>query len=355
MNKRDRIIALTVCSIIFVVVLVISITAASGNSEDSKEINTSSSGTQTAPPPASAAAEVTSVQQPLQPVETPKKTSRRFKRSNVPEHYNDFDFSAVKQLPRSIDERLVRAGILIDLDSRKVLWEKSSSKPVPIASLTKLLTIYTAFEELERRPELALDTPVTVSRECTLVANVKAPLTAGDKVKLHELFVFSMLKSSNDASHLLAEYFGYGQSGNFIRLMNRKAAEIGMGSSHFVNANGLPIYRSDNDSSPQMNMASCHDVAKLIERAYEYPMIIRYTSSRQANTSKGVVASGNQLLGRVSGMEGMKTGYTNAAGNCLAFSCKRNGRRLIGVVTGVQNRRACFEFTAKLLEWGYRN
>ena len=223
---------------------------------------------------------------------------------------------------------------------------------MPIASLTKLLTIYTAFEEMERRQDIDLNTLVTVSRECTLAAPVKINLQPGEKVRLHELFIYSMLKSANDASHLIAEYFGYGDSADFIRLMNQTAADIGMSSSSFVNANGLPIYgKTPNDVS--MNMASCIDMVKLIERIYDYPMILRYTSCRQNNTKRGTLTNGNRLLGVVPGMEGLKTGYTNAAGHCLAFSCRRNGRRLVGVVTGFSKRQNCFDFTKRLLDWGF--
>ena len=102
-----------------------------------------------------------------------------------------------------------------------------------------------------------------------------------------------------------------------------------------------------------MNMASCQDMARLVERIYDYPMILRYTSCKQKNTRHGNLTNGNRLLGSVKGMEGMKTGYTNAAGHCLAFSCSRNGRRLIGVVTGFSKRQNCFDFTAKLLNWGF--
>ena len=104
-----------------------------------------------------------------------------------------------------------------------------------------------------------------------------------------------------------------------------------------------------------MNMASCMDMAKLIERIYEYPMISRYTSCRQANTVAGEMNNGNRLLGAVPGVDGLKTGFTNAAGHCLAFSCNRNGRRIIGVVAGFSKRQNCFDFSARLLEWGYKH
>ena len=156
------------------------------------------------------------------------------------------------------------------------------------------------------------------------------------------------------AAHLIAEYFGNGDSREFIKLMNKKAQETGMTSSCFFNANGLPIY-GKSAKNTVMNMASCQDMAKLIERLYDYPMILRYTSCKERDSRHGPLRNGNQLLGKVKGMEGLKTGYTNAAGHCLAFSCRRNGRRLAGVVTGFNKRQNCFAFTAQLLEWGFKN
>ncbi len=351
-NKRDRIIALSVCSIIFIVVLIISIVTASRGSRQEKPSKPMQTGTEQAPEtPIPPPQEEPATPEPPDPV----RPAYRYKHSGVPAVYSEFDYSKRKQLPPHLRNQRMRAGILVDLETRQVIWEKTSRRPVPIASITKLLTLYTAFEELEKRPEISIFTPVTVSRECTLERPVKAPLEPGEKYKLHELFVFSMLKSANDASYLIAEFFGYGEHSKFIEMMNSKALEIGMRTSRFVNANGLPIYRHDNDLNPRMNKASCHDVARLVERVFEYPLIQRYAMTRRAPTRKGIINNGNQLLGRVQGMEGMKTGYTNAAGHCLAFSCKRNGRRIIGVVTGFNKRSDCFKFTEQLLEWGFKN
>lgn len=336
---RERIVAIAACSIIFLAVVVIAAITIANSRQLQKaapgSVNTAPAITeQTAPPP-------------------PPPPKRRFKRPDAEDFRADFDYTQVKQLTGSLANYQFKAGILVDLTNRKVLWEKNSSAAVPIASLTKLLTIYTAFEELEHREEIGLDSLVTVSHECSTVNPVRAGLKPGDKIPLHDVFVCAMLKSANDAAHLIAEYFGYGDSSCFIDLMNQKAGEIGMASSKFFNANGLPIY-SQNPNDTKMNMASCQDMVKLIDRIYDYPMIIRYTRAAQANTKVGNMNNGNRLLGVVPGMEGLKTGYTKAAGHCLAFSCSRNGRRLVGVVTGFTKRQNCFTFVSRLLEWGYK-
>ncbi|MBE6367281.1 MAG: D-alanyl-D-alanine carboxypeptidase [Lentisphaerae bacterium] len=343
---RERIIALVVCSVIFVTVLIIGIVTAMRSTSRPAVPNVDQ-------PEKTQHTQITSSDLNVPEEAPPVVKKLRFKRNNTPVFYPAFDQSNLHNLPKNLAQYQFKAGILVDLTNRKILWEKQSRRPVPIASLTKLMTIYTAFEELERKEEIDLQTKVTVSTESTQVAEVTAKLKPGSKIKLHELFLGAMLKSANDAAYLIAEYFGNGDHQKFINLMNQKASEIGMTSSSFLNANGLPIY-SQNNQPPRMNLASCYDMAKLIERLYNYPMILRYTSCRSTKVSFGELRNGNRLLGAVKGMEGLKTGYTNAAGHCLAFSCVRNKRRLVGVVTGFSKRQNCFDFTSKLLSWGFQ-
>jgi len=354
--KREQLIALIACSVIFVTVLIIAVATATRSSSSDREKRPVQTATVTANesnvPSTNVLPETPVVIEQSQP-EPPPQFNRYKRNSSNHISYGNFDRSSTGKLSKNLALYQFKAGILVDLDTRKVIWEKNSNSPVPIASLTKLLTIYTAFEELERRTELTLQTQATVSIECTQVGKVKVNLVPGEKVSLHELFIYSMLRSANDAAHLIAEYFGYGDSSTFINLMNRKAADIGMTGACFYNANGLPIY-GKTPAETRMNLASCQDMVKLIERLYEYPMILRYASCRSKATRHGMLTNGNRLLGSVKGMEGLKTGYTNAAGHCLAFSCRRNGRRLAGVVTGFSKRQNCFDFTAKLLDWGFR-
>ena len=348
--KRERLIALIACSIIFIAVLIIAVSTAARSSAKQPAQQASEVPAVSETP---AAAEVP-VAVPPAALPEPEPVMNRYK-LNTPRHavYGEFDSSNTRKLSKNLAMYKFKAGILVDMDTRKVIWAKNAATPVPIASLTKLMTIYTAFEELERRPEITLHTLATVSLEAAQSARVTVNLKPGEKVSLHELFIYSMLRSANDAAHLIAEYFGYGDSNTFINLMNRKASDIGMTGACFFNANGLPIY-GKTAAETRMNLASCMDMIKLIERIYEYPMILRYTSCRQKSTRHGMLTNGNRLLSSVKGMEGLKTGFTNAAGNCLAFSCRRNGRRLAGIVTGFSKRQNCFDFTAKLLDWGFR-
>lgn len=263
-----------------------------------------------------------------------------------------YDHAVSGNIPELAASRLARHGILVDLDTRRVLWEKDSRIPVPIASLTKLMTIYQVMELLEKTDKPDLDSLVTVSQESCGAAPTRAGLRPGEKIPLRNLLGALMLRSANDAAHQLAEYFGDGNADNFIRLMNSTARNIGAQSAVFYNPNGLPIYRKDAETL--MNLCSVHDVVLIAEHAMEFPLVLELTSAQSIAFRPGVSFNNtNHLLSTYAGADGLKTGYTGAAGHCLAFSSVRDGRRLVGVVTGFQKRPECFEFCRQLLDWGY--
>ena len=234
---REKVIALIVCLMIFVTVLIVGVTTAARSSARQHKPAQPKVSTQQEITKNITTAQPAKIQVPPAPVK-----KYRFKRSDRRANPTPFDFSSAVQLPKSFAKYRYSAGILVDLDSRKVLWQQSSQKAVPIASLTKLLTIYTAFEELEKRDEINLKTRVTVSLESAGADKVKMNLKPGEKIPLNELFIYAMLKSANDAAHQIAEYFGNGENDLFIKKMNRYAHIIGMSESRFYNANGLPIY-----------------------------------------------------------------------------------------------------------------
>ena len=200
MFSRDRIIAIAVCSIIFVTVLIIG-TITATRSDARKTTTIPATAEKQSAEARTQNTEVANQQETPEPIPEKK---YRFKSPRLTTG-TPFDHSHVRQLPARLAKYNFNAGILVDLDSRQVIWKKNSNRPVPIASLSKLMTIYTAFEEIEQRPDLELTAMATVSLECTQTAKVKLNLKPGEKVQLHELFIYSMLYSANDAAHLLAE------------------------------------------------------------------------------------------------------------------------------------------------------
>ena len=148
-----------------------------------------------------------------------------------------------KTVPGSAE---ARSGIIVDMDTRRVLWEKNSSRPVPIASMAKMMTMLLVMEQLEKRPQIGLNTPVTVTQTARNVPRTGVLyLAPGEQFTVQELMIATAVKSANDAATLLAEYFG-GTVPVFVAMMNRKAQQLQLRQTSFLNPCGLP---SNNQNS----------------------------------------------------------------------------------------------------------
>lgn len=243
-------------------------------------------------------------------------------------------------------------GMLVDMDSGYVLWEKNSRKSVPIASMTKMMTLLVAFEELERRPDITLDTMITVTKAAANIGGSQVWLAKGERFTLRDLMKTMMVRSANDSAYLVAEYFGGGNVDNFIRKMNRRAAELNMIGTKFYNPNGLPA-KKNNVSAPE-------DLVRMACEMLKHPQIIKWTSTwkdsfrKKSSKAYQMLVNTNKLVKSCPGVDGLKTGYINASGFCITASCKRHGRRLVAVVTGFKSWRSRNAFVKKLLAWGYK-
>ena len=243
-------------------------------------------------------------------------------------------------------------GILVDLDSGYVLWEKNSRKSVPIASMTKMMTLLVAFEAIEQRPDISLDSMVTVSRAAANIGGTQVWLAKGEKFTLRDLMKTMMLRSANDSAYMVGEYLGNGDIHQFVAKMNSRAQAMNMGGTVFYNPNGLPEVKN-NVSTPE---ALTRMAFELLKR----PQAMTWASTRKGSfrdkSSKAyqILINTNKLLGSCPGVDGLKTGFINAAGSCITVTCKRGGRRLVAVVTGFKSWRSRNAFIRKLLNWGYK-
>lgn len=261
------------------------------------------------------------------------------------------DFSA-REIPGSSG---AKSGIMIDLSTRNVLWEKNSTKPVPIASMVKMMTLYTAFEELEENPKFSLDSPVKISPEVLKVPRTGIIwLDPRETFPLSDLMKAAAIKSANDAAVQIAMFLGDGSQEAFVAKMNAKALELGMTSSNFVSACGLPDRKKGN------SVSTAQDLMILAEHLLQYPQYLEWSSTRLDYIREGkkrtMLNTTNRLVNaRYPGVDGLKTGYTDDAGYCLTFSVLRNGRRIIGCVTGFDSSsKGRDSFCQKLIEWGYK-
>ena len=261
------------------------------------------------------------------------------------------DFSE-KEVPGS---RGATSGIMVDLGTRTVLWEKNSSKQVPIASMVKMMTLLVAFEALEDNPSLSLESPVKISPEVLKVARTGIVwLDPRETLPLSDLMKAAAIKSANDAAVQIALFFGNGDQEAFITKMNAKALELGMTGTHFVSPCGLPDRKKGN------SLSTARDMVLLGERLLEYPKYLEWSTTKLDYMRTGEKRTMLNATHRLTnphwpGVEGLKTGYTDDAGYCLTFSVLRDGRRIVGCVTGFPSARSGRDpFARKLIDWGYR-
>lgn len=245
------------------------------------------------------------------------------------------------------------SGILVDLDSHKVLWAKNPRQGVPIASMTKMMTLLLAFEALDKGDDLKLDTPVKVTAAAAGMGGSQVYLDVKETHPLGELLKTMAIKSANDSAYLVAEYLSGGNMAQFIANMNNRAYKLRMPSTHFVNPHGLP---GDNKT----DSVSCPEgLAILAEQLLQYPLLLKWTSTKQdyfrpeGNKARQMLTNTNRLISKCPGVDGLKTGYTRAAGFCVTASCLRGGRRLVAVVSGFKTSAARNAFVSKLFDWGY--
>jgi D-alanyl-D-alanine carboxypeptidase (penicillin-binding protein 5/6) len=236
------------------------------------------------------------------------------------------------------------AYILMDFDSGKVLAENNADVKLAPASLTKIMSVYVVFREISNG-HLHLDDPVTISQKAWQTPGSRMFVEVGNQVKVEDLLLGVIIQSGNDASVALAEHIA-GDEITFADMMNQHAERLGMKNSHFEDSNGLPI---DN------HYTSARDLA-ILTRALikEFPDYYRWFSQKEFTFNNIVQHNRNQLLSRDETVDGVKTGFTDAAGYCLVASALRNNMRLISVVMGAGSPNARANENQNLLNYGFR-
>ena len=216
------------------------------------------------------------------------------------------------------------AAIVVDAKTGEILYAKHADSPRYPASITKVMTLYLTYEALAAG-KLHLDDRVVFSPHAAAQSPTKLGVRAGDSVSVNEAIEAMTTLSANDAAVAMSEKLG-GTESRFAALMTLRAQELGMQNTHFVNANGLPDSR---------NLTTARDIAILSRAAMrDYPQYYHYFSLEEFTFRGRTVANHNHLLGRMQGVDGLKTGFTNASGFNLAVSAVRENRRLIAVVMG---------------------
>ena len=242
--------------------------------------------------------------------------------------------AAVLFFPCKVQALSAQSAILTDATTGRVLYEKRADEQSLIASTTKIMTALVVCEQCN-----VLDR-MKIPKEAVGIEGSSMYLQAGEVLTIQELLYGLMLRSGNDAAAALAIYCG-GTVEGFAQLMNDKAHRLGMDNSHFVNPHGL--------DAPG-HYSTARDMAVLAAYAMENPIFARTVSAKTVTAGGRSLQNHNKLLWQVEGADGVKTGYTRAAGRILVSSAVRQGRRLVAVTINAPND---WQDHKKLLEEGF--
>jgi len=246
------------------------------------------------------------------------------------------------------------AVAVIDVNRHALLYGRNEGNSLPIASLTKMMTVNLLMEDLQAgRAELTLDTPIKVTKAAAAIGGHQVWLDPRETFTIDELLKCIIIRSANDCAYLIGEYLGKGDYSAFVARMNNRAKELGCRGFVFYNSHGLPTdNRKENQGNPL-------ELAYMAERLWQYPEVMRWAATRQEfireKTKPFQLDTTNNLLRTCSGVNGLKTGMTNAAGFCLVATCERNERRVIVVVLGMSSAKARDKLASSLIEWAYEN
>ena len=238
-----------------------------------------------------------------------------------------------------------RAACLIDQDSGTVLYEKNADQQMPIASITKVMTLLLTFEAIHDG-RLTLDTLVPVSEHAYHMGGSQIWLEPGEQFTLDEMIKAICVSSANDAAVAVAELVGGSEQG-FVQMMNDRAAELGMTNTTFHNACGLDT---------EGHLSTARDVAIMSRQILTTcPEVLHYTGIWTDTLRGGAtqLVNTNKLLRRYNGITGLKTGTTGGAGVCISASATRDGLNLIAVVLGAPSSKDRFEAATTLLDYGF--
>jgi len=237
-----------------------------------------------------------------------------------------------------------KSFIIQDFESGNILAEKDAELPVEPASITKLMTAYVVFNELQAG-NIALGDMVTISEKAWRTPGSRMFVEVNKQVSVEDLLQGMIVQSGNDATVALAEHIA-GSEETFAALMNRHAEELGMTGSHFVNTTGLP------DENHYMTAKDIALLASLLIR--RYPEYYNWYSQKEFTFNDITQYNRNKLLWRDESVDGLKTGFTDSAGYCLVTSAKKDGMRLITVVLGTDSANARVDASQALLNYGFR-
>ncbi len=247
-------------------------------------------------------------------------------------------------------------AIVTDAETGRVLFEDNADVVSPPASMTKLMTFAVVHDKLASGA-LTLEAPVTVTAADSRIGGTQVWLKEGEVFPVEDLIYAMMIQSGNDTAHALARTAA-GTPAAFVDAMNTKAHEVGMTHTTFRTPHGLP---PASRKTSEGDLTTPRDYATLSRWLLQHTDVTKYTAVRERKFGEGrrtadkviAMTNHNHLIGKVAGVDGLKTGFTNGAGYCLAATAERNGRRVIVVVMGSPASKTRDLKVMELIERGF--
>lgn len=263
------------------------------------------------------------------------------------EEYNQNEVQdlIVESASSSVEEPKInaRAAIIYDRKTKQIIWGKNENEKRAMASTTKIMTALVVLENSN------LSDVVTISKKAAGTGGSRLKISTGDKITINDLLYGLMLRSGNDAAVALAEYVG-GSIEGFADLMNKKAKELGLNNTNFVTPHGL-----DNEE----HYTTAYELAVITDYALNNETFAKIVNTKSTaisiNGNSKNIYNTNELLGYMSGVDGVKTGFTNGAGRCLVTSCTRDNNQIITVVLGCDTKKQRTSDSSKLIEYAFKN
>lgn len=242
-----------------------------------------------------------------------------------------------------------KSAILIDPDSKKILYEKNIYDEVSIASLTKMMGLILIFEKIDAG-DIKYTDKVIASSNAAGMGGSQIWLSTGEELTVDELLKGIIMASANDGIVAMAEYIG-GTEDAFVKMMNDKAKELKLIHTHFVNSTGL---------DEKGHFSSAYDLAIIASELMKHKDVFKYTTLyedylRKNTDNKFWLVNTNKLLKSYKGVDGLKTGMTDDAGYCMAVTAKRGNMRILAIVLGEKEGKVRNKETADLLDYGFNN
>lgn len=244
-----------------------------------------------------------------------------------------------------------KSALLMDVATGTVLYEKNAHEKLAPASVTKIMTMLLIMEAVDQG-KITLEDSVTASEAAAAKGGSQIYLKAGEVMSVSDLLKSIAVSSANDCACAMAEYLA-GSEEAFVEQMNRRAEELGMADTHFVNCTGL-----DDGENAKEHRTSAYDIALMSRQLLKYhPDIRKFTTIWMDTVRNGSfgLSNTNKLVRFYPGATGLKTGFTSGAGYCLSATAEREGMELIAVVMGAETSKARNAACKQLLDYGFAN